>query len=154
MTRRPLAAIAAAVLVLAGCATTPSTNPTAASTTPQRGGTITYGRAAAVTSFDLNNEITANNAFAIDKVFEPLVSFDTAGKIIPWLAEKYTVSPDLLSYTFHLASGTAVLRRHPCQGRGRQVLPGTPPSGAGSRCRSRRPSRASRPMTTTPSRSP
>ncbi len=105
MTRRSLAALAAAVFVLAGCATTPSTSPTPAPTSPQRGGTITYGRAAAVTSFDLNNEITANNAFAIDKVFEPLVSFDTTGKIIPWLAEKYTVSPDLLSYTFILRQG-------------------------------------------------
>ncbi|MGC3994297.1 MAG: ABC transporter substrate-binding protein [Propionicimonas sp.] len=104
MTRRLLAALVT-VLLLAGCSTgtgAPGSSGSPSGATPQRGGTITYGRAAAVTSFDLNNEITANNAFAIDKVFEPLVSFDTTGKIIPWLAEKYTVSPDLLTYTFIL----------------------------------------------------
>jgi peptide/nickel transport system substrate-binding protein len=97
-------AAALAVLALSACAASPGATSTPAPTTPQRGGTITYGRAAAVTSFDLNNEITSNNAFAIDQVFEPLVSFDTSGTIIPWLAEKYTVSHDLLTYTFILRS--------------------------------------------------
>jgi len=100
-----IAAALAAVVALAACTATPGPGATATPTEPQRGGTIVYGRAGAVTSFDLNNEITANNAFAIDKVFEPLVSFDTTGQIIPWLAENYTVSTDLLTYTFVLRSG-------------------------------------------------
>ncbi|MCA0294701.1 MAG: ABC transporter substrate-binding protein [Actinobacteria bacterium] len=98
-------AAALAALALTACTATPASTPTAASTAPQHGGTITYGRPAAVTSFDLNNQITSNNAFAIDKVFEPLVSFDTTGKIIPWLAEKWDVSSDLLTYTFTLRDG-------------------------------------------------
>ena len=98
-------AAALAVLTLAACSPAPAASTAPSATAPQRGGTITYGRAAAVTSFDLNNEITANNAFAIDKVFEPLVSFDTAGRIIPWLAEKWDVSTDLRTYTFTLRSG-------------------------------------------------
>ena len=98
---RALAALAA-VFALAACTASPGPSAASSPTEPQKGGTIVFGRSAAVTSFDLNNEITANNAFAIDKVFEPLVSFDTTGKIIPWLAEKYTVSDDLLSYTFDL----------------------------------------------------
>lgn len=102
-------AAALAVLALSACAAAPSATTPGASTsapaTPQRGGTITYGRAAAVTSFDLNNQITANNAFAIDKVFEPLVSFDTTGKIVPWLAEKWDVSSDQLTYAFTLREG-------------------------------------------------
>lgn len=114
---RIAAALTSAVLVLAACAATPPAGPTAgpgATATPVKGGTITFGRAAATTSFDLNNEITANNAFAIDKVFEPLVSFDTSGTIIGWLAEKWAVSEDLLTYTFtlrdglHFSDGTAV----------------------------------------------
>ena len=105
-----LAAAAAALISLAACSAAPNaaTSGSAdASTaaTPARGGTITFGRAAATTSFDLNNQITANNAFAIDKVFEPLVSFDTQGKIIGWLAEKWTVSDDQLTYTFTLREG-------------------------------------------------
>ncbi len=105
---RFVALIASAALAFAACAVTPpqgaATSPTGAAT-PQHGGTLTFGRAAAVTSFDLNNEITANNAFAIDKVFEPLVSFDTEGTIIPWLASAYTVSDDQLTYSFTLRSG-------------------------------------------------
>lgn len=101
-----LAAAGLAVLALAACSGAPAaTTASPSATQPQRGGTITYGRSAAVTSFDLNNEITANNAFAIDQVFEPLVSFDTTGKIIPWLAEKWVVSADQLTYTFTLRSG-------------------------------------------------
>ena len=106
MTFRTAAARAVAVIfavfALAACTASPGPSATSSATGPQKGGTIVYGRSAAVTSFDLNNEITANNAFAIDKVFEPLVSFDTEGRIIPWLAERYTVSPDLLTYTFDL----------------------------------------------------
>ena len=34
------------------------------------GGTFTYARSDSTTSFDLHQEITENNAFAIDKVFE------------------------------------------------------------------------------------
>ena len=113
--RRPLAllaAAAAALISLAACsaapaATTAGSTTASAAASPAKGGTITFGRAAATTSFDLNNQITANNAFAIDKVFEPLVSFDTEGKIIPWLAEKWAVSDDLLTYTFTLRSGLA-----------------------------------------------
>ena len=37
---------------------------------PASGGTFTYVRSDSTTSFDLHQEITSNNAFAIDKVFE------------------------------------------------------------------------------------
>ncbi len=67
--------------------------------------TFTYARAASTTSFDLHGEITLNNAFAIDKVFEPLLTFDENGEIINWLAETYSVSDDNLVYTFVLRDG-------------------------------------------------
>ncbi|MEJ8303578.1 ABC transporter substrate-binding protein [Saccharibacillus sacchari] len=87
-----------------GTQATTSGNETAA-TEPAEGGTFTYARPAAVTSFDLHNEITANNAFAIDKVFEPLVSFDKDGNIVDWLAQSHEVSADGLTYTFVLKDG-------------------------------------------------
>jgi len=99
----------AGLLALAACSapapTSPTSAPSATASTPRSGGTITFGRAASTTSLDLNQQITANNAFAIDKVFEPLVSFDTEGALIPWLAESWTVSPDQLTYTFTLREG-------------------------------------------------
>lgn len=110
---RAVAALLAAMLPLAACTApvaTGSGSPVASATpttaaAPQRGGTITFGRAASVTSFDLNQQITANNAFAIDKVFEPLVSFDTEGRLIGWLAEDWSISDDQLTYTFTLRPG-------------------------------------------------
>lgn len=69
------------------------------------GGTFVYGRPAAVNSLDLHNQITANNAFAIDKVFESLLSFNSEGEIVDWLAESHSVSEDGLIYTFVLRDG-------------------------------------------------
>jgi peptide/nickel transport system substrate-binding protein len=69
------------------------------------GKTFVYGRPASVTSFDLHREITSNNAFAIDKVFEPLVAFTPEGEIVDWLAASHRVSDDGLSYTFVLRDG-------------------------------------------------
>lgn len=72
---------------------------------PVSGGTFTYARSDSTTSFDLHQEITENNAFAIDKVFESLVTFDNDGNIIDWLAESHEISDDGLVYTFTLQDG-------------------------------------------------
>lgn len=72
---------------------------------PASGGTFTYARSDSTTSFDLHQEITENNAFAIDKVFESLVTFDNDGNIIDWLAESHEISDDGLVYTFTLQDG-------------------------------------------------
>ncbi|MBR3504974.1 MAG: ABC transporter substrate-binding protein [Clostridia bacterium] len=69
------------------------------------GTTFVYARADSVTSFDLHREITSNNAFAIDKVFEPLVMFDAEGLIGDYLAASHTISEDGLVYTFTLRDG-------------------------------------------------
>jgi peptide/nickel transport system substrate-binding protein len=69
------------------------------------GKTFVYARPASVTSFDLHKEITSNNAFAIDKVFESLVSFTPEGEIVDWLAASHRVSADGLTYTFILRDG-------------------------------------------------
>lgn len=67
--------------------------------------TFVYARADSVTSFNLHREITENNAFAIDKVFEPLVRFDTEGIVSDYLAASHTISEDGLVYTFVLRDG-------------------------------------------------
>ncbi|EHS57576.1 ABC transporter substrate-binding protein [Paenibacillus sp. Aloe-11] len=80
-------------------------NQSANTDKPAVDGTFVYGRPASVTSFDLHNEITSNNAFAIDKVFESLVTFDSKGKIVDWLAKSHSISDDGLTYTFVLRDG-------------------------------------------------
>nr|WP_237465005.1 ABC transporter substrate-binding protein [Leucobacter luti] len=72
--------------------------------TPVAGGTLTFGRAASANDLDLNQQITANNAFAIDKIFEPLVSFDETGTIVPWLAD-FAVDDAGTEYVFTLRDG-------------------------------------------------
>ncbi|WP_149093644.1 ABC transporter substrate-binding protein [Paenibacillus terrae] len=89
----------------AGQNTNANPNPSKTADQPAEGGTFTYGRPASVTSFDLHNQITSNNAFAIDKVFEPLVAFNSDGKIVDWLAESHSISADGLTYTFVLRDG-------------------------------------------------
>lgn len=101
-----LAGVLVLILLIstAGCAG--SQKPaTSSSQQSAAGGTLTYGRPASVTSFDLYTEITSNNAFAIDKVFEPLLSFDKNGKVIDWLAQSHEVSKNGLTYTFVLRDG-------------------------------------------------
>ncbi|WP_336991824.1 ABC transporter substrate-binding protein [Leucobacter sp. VD1] len=98
------ASLAAAALLLSACAGGASPQTAGDTATPVAGGTLTFGRVAAVNNLDLNQQITANNAFAIDKIFEPLVAFDEHGKIGPWLAE-YEESDNGLVYTFTLRDG-------------------------------------------------
>ena len=105
--RRRLAAATtalAAALLLSACAggTAPGAGSETAS--PEAGGTLTFGRVASANDLDLNQQITANNAFAIDKIFEPLVSFDADGKIVPWLAE-FETNEAGTEYRFTLREG-------------------------------------------------
>ena len=79
--------------------------PAAALAAEDADSTFVYARADSVTSFNLHSEITENNAFAIDKVFEPLVLFDTEGIVRDYLAASHTISEDGLVYTFVLRDG-------------------------------------------------
>lgn len=97
------AAALSAALVLSACSGG-GTPESTESPDPVSGGTLVFGRTAAVNDLDLNQQITANNAFAIDKIFEPLVNFDENGEIIPWLAD-YTENADGTEYVFTLREG-------------------------------------------------
>jgi nickel transport system substrate-binding protein len=48
-----------------------------------------------------------NQMYAQDMLYEPLVKYAEGGKIIPWLAEKWDVSPDGRTYAFTLRQGVA-----------------------------------------------
>lgn len=82
-----------------------STNQSTATDEPAKGGKFVYGRPASVNSLDLHTQITSNNAFAIDKIYESLVSFNSEGEIVDWLAESHQISEDGLTYTFILREG-------------------------------------------------
>ncbi|BAH74695.1 nickel ABC transporter substrate-binding protein [Solidesulfovibrio magneticus] len=46
-----------------------------------------------------------NQMYAQNMLYEPLVRYAEGGKIVPWLAERWDISPDGRTYTFHLRQG-------------------------------------------------
>ena len=78
---------------------------TTASSTPRKGGTLTFARSVAPTQLDPANSIIAGDVYTLDKIFEPLYITSAAGELIPWLATGYTVSSNKKTWTFHLRPG-------------------------------------------------
>jgi len=58
-------------------------------------------------SVDPATAYTVRDTPITQNVFEELLGFvgDNASQVVPWLAQSYTVSPDGLTYTFHLRTG-------------------------------------------------
>ena len=58
-------------------------------------------------SLDPATAYTIRDTPVTQNVFEQLLSFagDNASHVVPWLAQSYDVTPDGLTYTFHLRSG-------------------------------------------------
>jgi len=94
--------------------TAPTTTPpkttapttTAAPAGPKYGGTFRY-----CLGYTIENaggwipELFVGTPTQVQLIYEPLLRGDDKGNIIPWLAEKYTVAPDLMSVTFNLRKG-------------------------------------------------
>jgi peptide/nickel transport system substrate-binding protein len=95
----PAVSILAVALIVSGCsATAPS-----ASTTPVSGGTLVYATGdAEPTCLDPHVGGNYPQALVATQYLESLVSKNTAGEIIPWLATKWPESPDGLSWDFTL----------------------------------------------------
>jgi peptide/nickel transport system substrate-binding protein len=90
--------IAAIGVLVAGCST-----PTPTSTAPKSGGTLVYASGdAEPTCLDPHVGGNYPQALVATQYLESLVSKDTDGKIIPWLATKWTEAPDGLSWDFTL----------------------------------------------------
>jgi peptide/nickel transport system substrate-binding protein len=82
--------------------------PPGAQTHPvQNPDTIVENRINAPDTLDPATEYWLPGAGIIQNVYEQLLFFkgDKADQVVPWLAESYEVSPDGLTYTFHLRSG-------------------------------------------------
>jgi peptide/nickel transport system substrate-binding protein len=80
----------------------------ACSGTPVQGGDLVYERQAETQTLDPLNVLNGNgDIFAYNLIYSGLVRSDPAGgtSIEPSLADKWTVSPDGKTYTFHLRPG-------------------------------------------------
>jgi peptide/nickel transport system substrate-binding protein len=76
---------------------------------PVRGGNLVYERQAAMETTDPLNPVNGNgDIFGYNQIYSGLVRSDPTGetnKIVPSLADRWTVSPDGKTYTFHLRPG-------------------------------------------------
>jgi ABC-type transport system substrate-binding protein len=92
------AGIAAVLLLALFTGVTPSGSQTA----PVPGGKMVVGIASNLLHADASDSNDRYILEATQYVYEGLLARDDTGKVIPWLAKSYTVSPNGLVYTFHL----------------------------------------------------
>ncbi|MDR0487885.1 MAG: ABC transporter substrate-binding protein [Propionibacteriaceae bacterium] len=86
------ALIVGMALIISGCTTPPADAKT-----------LTVGITVEPTTLDLTTDSTAAiPQILLYNVYETLVKMDSQGRIKPLLADSYDVSPDWLTYTFHL----------------------------------------------------
>jgi oligopeptide transport system substrate-binding protein len=122
----PLLFFLAALLAVVGCTGTAATTTTSASgtpttsTTPTPGHTVPAGHGtltlAGTDPYTLDPALAAeaNSNMFVSQIFGGLVRFDENLNVVPDIAENWDVSPDGLTYTFHLRhdvvfqDGTAV----------------------------------------------
>jgi peptide/nickel transport system substrate-binding protein len=97
------AAAAATLLVLAGCS---SPAPSGGNAEPVEGGTLTYATGdAEPTCLDPHVGGNYPQALVSTQYLESLVSLDSDGKILPWLASDWEQSDDGLTWTFTIRDG-------------------------------------------------
>lgn len=111
MRRLPyIAILAAATTALAACTggsqtstyTQPQGESTVAATQPHYGGQLRVGAVAAadtVLPIFAHSEGSTND---VTFMYDTLVNVDPDFNVVPWLAEKWEISKDALTYTFHL----------------------------------------------------
>ncbi|MGV9674625.1 ABC transporter substrate-binding protein [Nocardia sp. NPDC003482] len=104
--KRPLALLGAlaATVSLAACGADSAGGDDAGP--PRPGGTLRYGLSQAPTCSDPAQAGTNQTIYVARQIVDSLVDQDPAtGKIVPWLADSWTVGPDARSFTFHLREG-------------------------------------------------
>ena len=96
----PATALAALLAVVAGCSTA---TPTAeAAGQPRSGGTLTWAVETEPITLNPHQYAQAKARLLVWNTFESLLTYDQQGKLVPWLATGWTVTPDGLSYTLTL----------------------------------------------------
>lgn len=90
-------------IMIGGAATALVGTPALAADSPKRGGTLTMARVADVVSFEPVQPSDNMSIWAKLLVFQLLARTNPAGTgVVPDLAEKWEISPDKRTYTFHI----------------------------------------------------
>ncbi|GII23205.1 ABC transporter substrate-binding protein [Planosporangium mesophilum] len=97
------AALATAALALSACG---SSGDTGATGGPRSGGTLTFAVGSDAGCLDPQQVGSNDTIYSLRQVVDSLTDQDPAtGTIVPWLAEKWEISADARTFTFHLRSG-------------------------------------------------
>jgi peptide/nickel transport system substrate-binding protein len=94
-----------AVLALTACGSNSATGRKADSSSPVRGGTLVYAVNTEPTNLDPHASPQDITGLYTRPVLDSLVSLDDQGRIHPWLATSWEISPDQKTYTFKLRQG-------------------------------------------------
>lgn len=90
-----------------GTSSSSSTSSTASSGAPKKGGNLVYARRQGPTSLNPLNNVGGNgDIFATEIIFGSLVRPDPQGsdKLVPGVADTWSISPNGQDYTFHIRS--------------------------------------------------
>src|ERR1700733_11429299 len=89
-----------------GSSNTSATNSSASSGTPHRGGNLIFARAYEPITFNpLKTEGDNGSLWDMIQIYDQLVEFQPGSlDVQPGIAQSWTISPDGLTYTFHLRS--------------------------------------------------
>src|ERR1700743_2072112 len=102
------AALAVVPLVIAGCAAAGTGSGSAAggSSKPVDGGNLVIDRSNDAVSMNKTTTFDNSSIYVMEQIMEPLFTVSNDGKTVePWLAPRYTVSANKLTYTIKLRSG-------------------------------------------------
>lgn len=92
------------VLLLAACGG--ADGGTSAADTPRAGGTLTFAVGSDAGCVDPQQVGSNDTIYSVRQLVDSLTDQDPeTGKIVPWLAERWEVSADATTFTFHLRSG-------------------------------------------------
>jgi peptide/nickel transport system substrate-binding protein len=95
-------ALAAAIVVAGSAVSACGGSAGGSSSGPASGGHLTFSTASLVNCLDPEVSATTGAGIVDRGVFDSLVSMSQDGRIHPWLAQRWSVSPDGKTYTFTL----------------------------------------------------
>ncbi|KXK61583.1 peptide ABC transporter [Micromonospora rosaria] len=102
--RRLAVAALVPLLVLTAACSTGSAAPTDAGQ-PRSGGSLTWAVETEPITLNPHQYSQAKARLLVWNSFESLLTYDREGRVVPWLATGYQVSPDGLTYTIGLRDG-------------------------------------------------
>ncbi|GII33959.1 ABC transporter substrate-binding protein [Planotetraspora mira] len=99
-------AVAGSIVLTTACGSDVGTAGAADGDAAKAGGTLTFAVGSYAGCVDPQQVGSNDTIYALRQIVDSLTDQDPAtGKVVPWLAERWEVSPDARTFTFHLRPG-------------------------------------------------